>query len=286
MEPDHFQQAVINARPDRSFLVHACAGSGKSTTLALRAHALIKHGISPSRILLLTFSASSAGDLTAKLLQLLPDGAPTVRTHHAFALSLLRRLPGTHSQATVCAAAEQKKLLKRCVPGTVDKASAHRLVKSVSSARASGRALPEGSDERFLVDRYTEALRSSGQIDFDDMAALAAAAVRASSATGLDGGGYTPDHTHLLLDEAQDTSQAQFALLRLVSAGVAVTVVGDGAQTIYGFRGSKSDILERMGQEWACTRLALPTNYRSSEGIVKAARAVIDAGGARSPSSL
>ena len=178
---DTFQRAVVEAPPDCSLLVHACAGSGKSTTLALRAKALIEHRVPASNVILLvrsspplltklrtltadppplsqTFSVASADDLKAKLQRIMPDGAPEVKTHHAFALSLLRGLPGSNPKANVIGASAAKKLLRTCQPASTEKGLTRRIAKSVATARASGRALPEGSIESACEEAYKAAL--------------------------------------------------------------------------------------------------------------------------------
>ena len=60
-----------------------------------------------------------------------------------------------------------------------------------------------------------------------------------------------------------------------------VTLVGDADQTIYGFRGTKHDVLNRIGSHFGCMSLVLPTNYRCGERIVAIARDVIEASAVR-----
>ena len=88
---DQHQRAVVAAQ-HQSILVRSCAGSGKSTTLAVRAGALIAQGVPADDIVLLTFSVRSKLDLEQKLQRLLPSSSalPAVWTHHAKALQILR----------------------------------------------------------------------------------------------------------------------------------------------------------------------------------------------------
>jgi len=92
--------------------------------------------------------------------------------------------------------------------------------------------------------------------------------------------GYTPQvrYSHVLLDEAQDTWASQLAFLQAIALGATVvTAVGDADQTIYGWRGSRADMLGTISQKFGCMPLILPTNYRCCTSVVDLARAVIQA---------
>ena len=278
--PDHFQQAVIGSGPT-NLLVRSCAGSGKSTTLAARAANLISHGVSPERILVLTFSVRSKEDLEAKMRLVLLGGgtAPRVRTHHAHALSILR---AAGCSARVVDAAEQRKIMKKALgvdgaPRDQVREAVRSGLTAVARSKGSQSVPPAGSREYTLLEAYQSALRAAGAMDFEDMILLAAQALRQV------GPSIEPHHEHLLLDEAQDTSESQFNLLKLLAprGQVAVTAVGDADQTIYSFRGSRPDVLARIGSWWQCQTLVLPTNYRCGGAVVEAARSLIEASSLR-----
>ena len=113
LELDRYQQMVLSFPANRPLVVRACAGAGKSSTLALRAKALIDSGVPPSSILVLTFSVRSKTDLQAKMQRVFAAGdSPVVLTHHAYALSVIRSLGCSHK---VIEAREQKKLMKECM---------------------------------------------------------------------------------------------------------------------------------------------------------------------------
>ena len=280
--PDHFQQAVIGSGPT-NLLVRSCAGSGKSTTLAARAANLISHGVSPERILVLTFSVRSKEDLEAKMRLVLSGSgggtAPRVRTHHAHALSILR---AAGCSARVVDAAEQRKIMKKALgvdgaPRDQVREAVRSGLTAVARSKGSQSVPPAGSREYTLLEAYQSALRAAGAMDFEDMILLAAQALRQA------GPSIEPHHEHLLLDEAQDTSESQFNLLKLLAprGQVAVTAVGDADQTIYSFRGSRPDVLARIGSWWQCQTLVLPTNYRCGGAVVEAARSLIEASSLR-----
>ena len=106
---DAFQRAVVGFPCDRSLVVCACAGSGKSTTLALRVQTLLQQGVRPETIMVLTFSTRSRKDLQEKLMSMRVPAEVRVLTHHAHALLLLRKLG---SRVRVVEARESTALLR------------------------------------------------------------------------------------------------------------------------------------------------------------------------------
>ena len=287
---DHFQVAAVAEREASSLLLRSCAGSGKSTVLAARALALTERGLAPSQLCVLTFSVKSANDLQAKLSALMPGTgrAPTVKTHHAHALSILRRAGST---ARVVDSAAQRKLVKAALMHT-QRASEPPSRECVTAALTFlGRAKSQGLDalprgpgtpERALFDAYEAGLRNAGCIDFEDMILRATTVLRQEAADAAHTGqplahGWRGP-SHLMLDEAQDTSLAQFELLQYAAPRqlVALTAVGDADQTIYSFRGSRPDVMSLLAAHWGCKTLVLPTNYRCGAAIVDAARWLIE----------
>ena len=303
--------AVEEASP--WLVVRACAGSGKSTTLAHRCKRLIDvAGVHPQGILVLTFSVASRDDLTAKFAQM--GGAmPQVLTHHAFALSLLRQLPGPHEKDQIVEASEQRKILRECLgtpngrESAVGKQAFRRMLTAIAKAKVKPGPSIQTQHHPILMQphaspcipirpqacghsdstiefakvfsTYEAELRRRRLIDFEDMITLALDTVRSA------GVAFQPRHTHVLVDETQDMSDAQFALLKCIApiGRVALTVFGDSDQTIYGFRGSRPDMLARITTHWKATELTLPTNYRCGPHIVTAAKSVVAlSGGATS----
>lgn len=76
-------------------------------------------------------------------------------------------------------------------------------------------------------------------------------------------------HTHLLLDEMQDTNRAQIRLLsRLLECGVELTFVGDVSQSIYGFRGSSPELLTKFAKDNDANVCHLTRQYRASKQLL------------------
>ncbi len=76
-------------------------------------------------------------------------------------------------------------------------------------------------------------------------------------------------HKHLLLDEMQDTNRAQIKLLgRLLESGIELTFVGDISQSIYGFRGSKPELLSKFAKDKDANVCHLTRQYRASKQLL------------------
>ena len=126
-----------------------------------------------------------------------------------------------------------------------------------------------------IVDAFLELKRSRESLDFADQVALAA---RLASSIPQVGAIERERFSAVLLDEFQDTSEAQLTLLRSLfhDPAVALTAVGDPNQSIYGWRGASATTLLRFptefaGREGPARVLPLSTSWRNDELILAAA---------------
>ena len=129
-----------------------------------------------------------------------------------------------------------------------------------------------------MVRAYTALKRDRGAMDYGDQVAVAARIARAHPEVGeIERGRFGA----VLLDEYQDTGEAQRVLLTsLFSGGHAVTAVGDPRQSIYGWRGASAGNLERFGADFAGAEQAgssrLTVSFRNGEAVLAAANLVAD----------
>ena len=167
---DAYQKVVATADPAACITVHSCAGSGKSSTLAMRARVLCDAGVPTHRILLLTFSNRSCSDLTAKLALVAP--AVSCRTHHAHALALLRASAHPQASAAVVEPREQRAIIKEALarhsPSQEKPASkiVRKLLASFAKAKSTGlpQDLPHSVTDRRCFEDYQELLRQRNQV--------------------------------------------------------------------------------------------------------------------------
>jgi DNA helicase-2/ATP-dependent DNA helicase PcrA len=129
-----------------------------------------------------------------------------------------------------------------------------------------------------MVRAYTALKRDRGAMDYGDQVAVAATIARAHPEVGeIERGRFGA----VLLDEYQDTGEAQRVLLTsLFAGGHPVTAVGDPRQSIYGWRGASAGNLERFGVDFAGAQQAgssrLTVSFRNGEAVLAAANLVAD----------
>jgi len=286
-------------------LVVAGAGTGKTRTLTARVARLIQAGADPRRILLLTFTRRAARDMTRRAEAVWRAGSgggggafelPWSGTFHAVGQRLLRlhaREIGLAPAFSVLDRADAEDLMDMV---RADQGLARRerrfprkgpCLSIYSLAVNTGRDVADVLREQFpqyleeidaltgLFGAFVEAKQARALLDYDDLLlywsrALAVDAVGRRMRARFD---------HVLVDEYQDTNPLQADILHgLAPDGSGLTVVGDDAQAIYGFRGATVDnILDFPGQfSPPATLVRLEENYRSTPAILAAANAVIE----------
>ena len=290
-------QSQAASHGDGPLLVIAGAGTGKTMTLACRVAALLDRGVSAERMLLLTFSRRAAREMLARAEQLTGDaGAGRVwgGTFHAVGNRLLRlhgRPIGIRPDFTVldqADAADTMNLLRnelgygdgeRRFPRKETLASIYsRTVNAgMKLAEVLGQDYPWCAEEiegiRRIFTAYTGRKREGNVLDYDDLL-LYWKALGRTPQTAMQ---LVAQFDHVLVDEYQDTNQLQADILRAMRPpGTNVTVVGDDAQAIYGFRSATvRNILEFPGHFPGTTMVRLEQNYRSTPPILAASNAAI-----------
>ncbi len=272
---------------DGPLLIVAGPGSGKTTVLAARiAYLVTSRGIAPSSVLAITFATKAARELRARLRGMLgePGRAVDVVTFHAFGLRIVRQWseelglgPGP---VTVYGKDEALNVLREAA-GQVDVGQERwtlpDLARHIERVRLGDDAPIEESDElKPLLDAYEELLRRRGAVDYPAMLALP---LRLFSARPAALRLYQDSYRHVLSDEFQDVSAAQFALLRsLAERHRNLVVVGDPRQTLYGWRGADVRFLQDFQRDFPEAQiLGLDHNFRSTGRIVDLANALGEA---------
>jgi DNA helicase-2/ATP-dependent DNA helicase PcrA len=290
------------AAPGRPLLIIAGAGTGKTNTLAHRVAHLLLCGADPRRILLLTFTRRAADEMIRRVERICARhgagmaGAVTWSgTFHAIASRLLRLYAepiGLDPAFTLLDRSDAADLMDLVRDELGFSEKARRFPKkatclAIYSYAANARTgleplllqtFPWCSEWagalRQLFRAYALAKRAQRVLDYDDLLLywahmMALAPIAADVAGRFD---------FVLVDEYQDTNALQAEiLLRLKPDGCGVTVVGDDAQAIYGFRAATvRNILDFPGHfAPPAAVLRLEQNYRSTQPILDAANAVM-----------
>ena len=288
------EQAVTHG--DGPLLVLAGAGTGKTRTVAARVDYLLQRGVAPERICLLTFSRRAAAEMLARTG---PAGRRVCGgTFHSVAHRFLRRhgaLAGLGPSFTVLDAADSVELLglvRHDIGRTAERRPGQRRFPSPATlAGIASRVVNTGErladvvtqrypwcqdeldDVRTCLAGYTARKRAHATLDLDDLLLF----WRALAQTPAGGEATARAFDHVLVDEYQDTNQLQADICDLLApGGHGLTVVGDDAQAIYGFRAATPrNILDFDVTHPGTTVVRLEQNYRSTPVILAVANAVM-----------
>ena len=276
-------------------LVLAGAGSGKTRVLTARVcHLIQEFGISPKKILTVTFTNKAAGEMRERITKLLgsePIGM-WMGTFHAMGARLLRRhadrlgwdrsfsiFDSDQSLRLIKSVQEELGLdLKRWNPKAI-RAEISNAKNRLEDDKTFQLETQSGS-ELFIrtvgqvFSAYQEALQAQDAFDFDDLL-MKPVELLESHRDLLEH--YRGRFSFILVDEYQDTNRAQFRFVELLArAHGNLMVVGDPDQSIYGWRGADvRNILDFETAFPSARVVPLEINYRSKELILSAANAVI-----------
>jgi DNA helicase II / ATP-dependent DNA helicase PcrA len=271
-------------------LVFAGAGSGKTRVITYRISYLLNNkDVLPENILAVTFTNKAAKEMKERISSLvknpsLTDGL-TISTFHSLGLKILKNeyhKIGYNRHFVVFSQYEQTELLKKVMKEeniSTERFSPKTILTAISKIKNDpGIALSPS----FLVENinfpiakrvlepYTKAMQLSGAMDFDDLIVKTVTLLKTDKSV-LEK--YSKRYRYIMVDEYQDTNNAQFELVRMLSSyHNNIFVVGDDDQSIYSWRGAKiENILNFQKIFNNCGIVKLEENYRSVSEIVDAA---------------
>ena len=294
-------------------LIIAGAGSGKTKALTHRIAYLIANGAAPETILAVTFTNKAAEEMATRVRALTnnrqlrrpPDGvvgAPTraseqtahhtpfIGTFHAFCVRVLRQeatklgfaknfsiFDDDDSLSLIKEVMKELDLNPKQYPAGL---IAHAISSLKSELVTPDRYEGKDSSEIFpktlyaIYDRYQKNLKRANAFDFDDLILSVVTLFQQHSETLL----YWQNRfRYIHVDEYQDTNTAQYELIKLLAQKYGnIFVIGDDAQSIYGFRNADFRNMLNFEKDWPHARvIMLEENYRSTKRILEAANSVI-----------
>ena len=273
----------------------AGAGSGKTRVLTTRiGHLVREHGVSPGRVLAVTFTNKAAGEMRERVRRLLgtePAGL-WMGTFHAVGARLLRRhahLLGWTNAFTIFDAEQSLRLIKKTQealgldPKKWNPSAMRAHISAAKNRLLSPQQVVDENAESFdlfvrnvarVYPAYQTSLKEQNAFDFDD---LLVKPVELFQALPDVCDRYRSRFTFVLVDEYQDTNHAQFRFLELIAREHGnLMVVGDDDQSIYRFRGADIHNILDFERAFPGARVVrLEQNYRSTSTILGAANAVI-----------
>lgn len=281
------QEKIINTI-DGQLIVVACPGSGKTTTLVRRINHMVKTGIDPRSIIMMTFSKAAAKEMKERYTKQFPENPQGVNfcTIHAFCLAILTTFFGYERRCTINSIdvndffygiLKGNRDVADDIPGFIKK-----LLLDIGCVK-NMLIEPQDytptctSDKDFFIrlyEQYEEYKNNCGLIDFDDMLVLTLRGLQANPKVVQS---LQETYKYIQVDEYQDTNNVQSQIIYLIAGENGnLAVVGDDDQSIYGFRAATPEIMLSFKKQYPdAIQVNMSTNYRSSSNIIKAADMVI-----------
>ena len=277
---------------DGPLLIIAGAGAGKTKTLTTKIAYLIEEKkVSPYSILAITFNNKAAKEMKDRLFLTLGSEVKklTVSTFHSFGLKLLRenyeRL-GYDRNFVIMDSDDSLTVVKKIIKdmGYDPKIYNPKAIRNKISSCKNERISPEEYDKFAVSDyerviqevykKYEDKLYKNNSVDFDDLLLLP---IRLFKKYPEVLERYQDLYKYILIDEYQDTNEAQYILTKLLSEKYRnITCVGDDSQSIYSFRGANYKNILNFEKDYKDAKvILLEQNYRSTSTILDAANSVI-----------
>ena len=291
------QRAAVEAYNEPSLII-AGAGSGKTRVLTTRIAYMLAQNIPPHSILALTFTNKAAREMRERIEAMVGGNSRYIcmGTFHSVFSRILREnaeVLGYPKEYTIYEPTDTKNLLKTLIkerglnddkykPGVI--ASRISMAKnnlitpgaylqnSVFATEDRRAQMPEFGN---LYLEYCKRCKANGAMDFDDLLLQTNILFRDHPEVLKR---YQDRFQYVLVDEYQDTNNAQYIIIRrLAQYHSRICVVGDDAQSIYSFRGAKIENILSFQRDYPQAKVfKLEQNYRSTQTIVDAANSVID----------
>lgn len=268
-------------------MVLAGPGSGKTRVITERVRYMVQEkGIDPARILVITFTKAAAMEMKQRYEQIAPAHSGPVQfgTFHAIFFTILRHAYHYNAGQIIRDDLRQQILRELVGDTALDIQDENEFIRDLSSeiSRVKGERMDldhyysplcQADVFRRLYEGYQAELQNRRLLDFDDMLVytyeLFVARPDILSA-------WQRQYPYILVDEYQDINRVQFEVVcMLARPGNNLFVVGDDDQSIYGFRGSRPDIMQSFVRQFQPEICRLGINYRCSGAVVEASSRVI-----------
>lgn len=304
LNPEQRKAVVTTEGP---LLIQAGAGSGKTKTLIHRiAYLIATKRATPYNILAVTFTNKAAKEMRERIAGLLGEDStnrgfmPFMGTFHGICVRLLRQ-DGEHINVpknfVIFDESDRQSAIKQAMRSLKidEKAFSPKTIGNIISSHKNdmidyeefAQFADSPTDEVVLrvYPLYQKSLSSAGALDFDDLILKAVMLFKQNEQVRAK---WQKQFRYVLIDEYQDTNQAQYRLVKLlVNQDKNIAVVGDDWQSIYSWRGADFRNILNFEKDYpGVTVIKLEQNYRSTKNILDAAHAVITKNQQRSEKKL
>ena len=289
-----------------ALLILAGAGSGKTKVLTSRIAYMIQHGAVAGKILAVTFTNKAAREMRERLAKMVGENIVKymwVGTFHSICGRILRQDIESYSfqsgkkldkNFTIYDETDSLAVIKQAIKkiNLDDKIYQPKLIKAIIS-NAKNKMQDSYTFATFARDFksqniakvfefYENTLNNNNAIDFDDMLLITVKLLEQNPDVRQK---YYKKFQHILVDEYQDTNQAQYQLVKALYTNLqakipesrSLCVVGDVDQSIYSWRGADFRIILNFQNDFPNAKVVkLEQNYRSTSNILNAANAIIE----------
>ena len=277
---------------DGPLLIIAGAGAGKTKTLTTKITYLIEEkNVSPYNILAITFTNKAAKEMKDRIYMQIGDLSKKlqVSTFHSFGLKLLREnynILGYDKNFVIMDSDDSQTVVKKIIKdmGYDPKIYNPKAIRNKISSCKNEMTSPSAYEKYAVSDyekvvcevykKYNEKLYKNNSVDFDDLLLLPIKLFKEYPEVLSR---YQELYKYILIDEYQDTNEAQYILTKLLSEkNRLITCVGDDSQSIYSFRGANYKNILNFEKDYKDAKtILLEENYRSTSNILDAANQVI-----------
>ncbi len=287
-------EAQIKAikKTDGPLLVLAGAGSGKTRVPTMKvAYLISEKNVDSSSILAITFTNKAAKEMKDRIINLLGKKAYEIKisTFHSFGLTIIKdnySYLGLKKNFTILDSDDTLTLVKKILKEMEldPKIYNPKAIKNhISGAKnelldsIKYETYANSDYEKVVVEvykKYEQRLKKSSSLDFDDLLMLPIKLFNENPQILKQ---YQEKYKYILIDEYQDTNEAQYILTKMISAKYQnICVVGDPDQSIYSFRGSNYKNILNFERDYKNSEtIKLEKNYRSTKTILDVANDVI-----------
>lgn len=266
---------------DKGFaLVLAGPGSGKTTVTVARICRLAESYKQPEKILCQTFTVAAANEMKKRYMQYQTGKMPHFATTHSFCYGIVQKIAAAKdiSYTVIDEQAAEKQLrsiYEKINNQKVDETISYNILSAISKSRhENGLMATQIKNFDDILSAYEKYKKKNNLIDFDDMIFTTKKILEEDQKTRKK---IADKYEYVLLDEAQDMTEIQFEIIRLVAPHENIFVVADDDQSIYGFRGANPKNLMNFTEKYKNgKKYYLERNYRSTNNIVNLSSTIIN----------
>lgn len=270
-------------------LILAGAGSGKTKVLTTKvAYLVLEKNVDPSNILAITFTNKAAKEMKERILDMVGYIGYQIQisTFHSFGLSILRKhfdKLGLSKNFTILDSDDSNVVIKNILKDMNCDENFKGIKNAISNNKNS--LINSSQYEKYVTtdydkivlevyQKYENRLKRNNSVDFDDLLMMPITLFDKNNDILKE---YQEQYKYILIDEYQDTNEAQYLLAKKISDKYKnICVVGDDSQSIYSWRGSNYKNILNFEKDYPnCKTILLEQNYRSTKTIINASNSLI-----------